>query len=648
MEKKGLTTAKKVVIILMMSLVALLLIIAAVVVTINPSFIRKDSSRTIMIFMAGTNLESNGMLATSDLDKIIPSSVDLDNNKVLLYTGGTKKWYNFVDPKEEAIYELTNNGFVKLKSFSQSNLGYDTSLSNFLNYSYGYSKTDKYDLIFWDHGLGVLGSISDENTGDYLDLTEFKKAFENSPFKGDNKLETITFRTCLNANLEMASTIYPYAEYMIASEEVTIGKRGHGVLGFINEITPKYTAEDYGKTFIASYQKQVEEIDLYGQTSSTYSIVDLSKIPELITLVDNFFGKIDVNTKYREISRIRANMYQYGVDSSNVSDFDTVDLYELVDELRKYNESDGSKLAEFLKNEVIVYNWAVNEHSNGLAVYFPYSGSDYSKRVHLELYDQIDVSPNYKKFITTFNSNTKSSSYAFNMDLTKNEVSQKGNEFKLKLNEDQVKNYAKATYIIFKKEDDGLFMPIYVGYDAKLDKDGTISTNINNNILYIVDEGDNSKSLFTYWQIETTNDKYKEYTVPIIMNRVNDEGWPIVENANMHIKVDKKNKVHVDEVYLLDKDKEGLNKTTGTLVDLKDYSSIDFSNFRYKVLDDNGNYTNEWGRNGTLYMWEVKGNNFHFEVSSLDKSGDYYCVFAVKDTQGNVSYSNLINIGKEE
>lgn len=645
---KGLTTAKKAVIISMLSVVALLLVVLACVITFNPNIIRKNNSRTIMIFMAGTNLESNGMLASSDLEKIVPSTVDLDNNKVLLYTGGTKKWYNFVDPKEEAIYELTSNGFVKLKSFTKSNLGYDTALANFLNYSYDYSKTDKYDLIFWDHGLGAIGSISDENTGDYLDLTEIKSAFEKSPFKNDNKLETITFRTCLNATLEVAGTIYPYADYMVASEEVTIGKKGHGVLGFINEIKPSYTAEDYGKSFIASYQKQVDEIDFFGQTSSTYSIVDLSKIPELITLVDNFFGKIDANDKYREISRIRANLYQYGNDTSNVSDYDTVDLYELVDKLRKYNEDDGSKLSDFIRKEVVVYNWSVNDHSNGLSIYFPYSGGSYSKKVHLDLYDKINVSPNYKKFINTFSNNTTSSAYSFNYDLSQNTITQKGNEFKLKLNEDQIKNFAKASYIVFKKESDGLFMPIYVGNDATLDKNGYVSTNISNNILYIVDEIDNSKSLFTYWQIESSSDKYTEYTVPLILNRINDEGWPVVENANMHIKIDKKNKVHIDEVYLLDKDTEGLSKTTGTLVDLKDYSSIDFSNLRYKVLDDNGNYTTEWGRNGTLYFWEVKDNKFHFEVSSLDKSGDYYCVFAIKDTQNNVNYSNLINIGKEE
>lgn len=124
----------------------------------------------------------------------------------------------------------------------------------------------------------------------------------------------------------------------------------------------------------------------------------------------------------------------------------------------------------------------------------------------------------------------------------------------------------------------------------------------------------------------------------------NKDGFPIVENANVHLKVDKKNKVHVDEVYLVSNEKDNLAKASGTLVDLKDYSSIDFSNFRYKILDENGNYTTDWGRTGVIYMWEVTGHNYHFEVTSLEKSDDYYCVFVIRDVQNKAYYSNLISI----
>ena len=644
-NKEGLTTAKKIIILSMMSFVALLLLVVAIIL---PSGTKKKTvnSRTVMIFMAGTNLESNNGLASSDLNGIIPEQIDLNTTKVLLYTGGTKRWHNFVSSSEDAIYELTSEGFVKAKTFNKSNLGYDTALANFLNYSYEYSKTDAYDLVFWNHGLGVLGSISDEFTNDYLDLTEMTAAFQKSPFNEENKLESIIFRTCLNSTIEVAATFAPYADYMIASEEVTIGMRGYNVLSYLNSASIDKDTIAYGQTYIEAYKNQVEGIDPFGSVDSTYAIIDLNKVPTLVEMMDGFFSKIDVSRKYNELARMRSTMHQYGVESNGVSEYDTVDLYELIDNLKSYDEKEATKIENYLKNEVVVYNWATNTHSNGLSVYFPFNSDYRVKQMHFNLYEKIDVSKNYKKFITDFYKIQTTSTTRFEFDLTNNEVKQDGKEFKLKLTNEQQKNYATSNYIIFKKEEDGKFTPIFKGTDAKLDKDGYLTTNITDSLISVYDGNDNSSALVTVMQIESQSKDYKEYTVPVILNRIDDEGYPIVENANIHLKVDKKGKVHVAEVYLLDKAKgeDGINKATGTLVDLKDYSSIDFSIIRYSILDEEGKYTTNWNSNGTLHFWEVKGNNYKIETASLDKSGDYYCIFAVKDVQNNVYYSNLISI----
>lgn len=641
---EGLSTTKKVIIISMMSFVALLLLIVAIII---PSGTKRKTvnSRTVMIFMAGSNLESNNGIATSELNSILPESIDLNSTKVLLYTGGTKRWHNFVNANEDAIYELTSNGFVKAKSLVKSNLGYDNALATFLNYSYEYSKTDAYDLIFWDHGLGALGSISDENTEDFLDLTEMTAAFQKSPFNETNKLETIVFRTCLNSTLEVASTFAPYADYMVASEEVTIGMRGFSVLNFLNNTGIDKDPIEYGVSFIDAYKEQVNGIDIFGRTDSTYAIIDLNYMDELNDKLDSFFAKVDVNKKYTELAKMRASMHQYGVASTGSTFYDTVDLYELIDNLKTIDEKEATNIEKFLKEKVIVYNWSTNEHSNGLSVYLPFSGNEDSRIVHFSIYDRLNVSNNYKKFVKAFDKAQTSTSYRFDFDLSKNEIKKDGKEFKLKLNSEQVKNFSTANYLILRKEDDGKFMPVFSGLDAKLDKDGYISTSITDSLISVYDSADNSESLVTVWQVESISKDYKEYTVPVIMNRKDSEGWPIVENANIHIKVDKKGKVHIGETYLVDKGKENSSdKANGTLVNLKDYSSIDFSLLRYDILDENGNFTTNWKSNGTLYFWEVTGNSYEIKTASLDSEGDYYCVFAVKDVQNKVYYSNLISI----
>ena len=640
----GLTMGKKIVIVSMLCVVILLLSVAAFLLPTSGG-IKGDNTRTIMIYMAGNNLETNNAIATSDLNKIVPSEVDLEHNKVLLYTGGTKMWHNYISANEEAIYELTPEGFKKVQIYVKNNMGNDNALSSFLKYSYDYSKTDNYDLIYWGHGLGALGTVMDENTNDWIDLSEMETAFEKSPFNQNNKLESVIFRTCLNSTLEVAGTLYPYAKYMIASEEVTYGANGFGVLGFLNDINNSYTSIDYGKAYINSYKSQMEGMDVYGTVGSTYAIIDLSKIPELITMMDNFFAKVDVGENYRDISRIRANMSQYGGD---YKDYDTVDLYETIDNLKEYNKSDANKILKYIKNDVVVYSWITREHSNGLSVYFPFNGSVSSKAMHLSLYNRINVSSNYRTFINKFNDGMTSPSYSFAYDLTDNEIKQDGKEFKLKLSEDQQNNFAKASYIIFRKEDDGFYMPVYGGRGAKLDKNGYLTTNITNKIIQVVDDtGD--KAFFTVYQTDSKNDDYTEYTTNIILHRPIEEGelkgLPILENASIHLKVDKKNKVHVGEVVIDYDNGFDLKNPTGTVVNLKDYNVVDFPTFRYGIVDENGNYKKpeEWTKNNIKYMWEVKGD-FHFETTSLDNSGDYYCVFVITDIQNNTYYSNLISI----
>ena len=56
------------------------------------------------------------------------------------------------------------------------------------------------------------------------------------------------------------------------------------------------------------------------------------------------------------------------------------------------------------------------------------------------------------------------------------------------LTDEQVKNYASASYIIFKKTEDGYFTPIYSSTNAKLGNDGVVRTNVSNNLIKVIDK----------------------------------------------------------------------------------------------------------------------------------------------------------------
>lgn len=640
-DNRGLTMGKKVVIVSLLSVIATFLLVIAILIGF-----KRDTSRTIMIYMSGNNLESKLGLASTDMDAILPERIDLEKTHVLVYTGGTKTWHNYVSNDENAIYELKANGYEKVKTYPKADMGNSTSLTTFLNYAYDNYEAGRYDLIMWDHGAGSLGSIEDEYTNDLLFLDEISAALSNSRFNSKNKIETVIFRTCLNGTLEMASVFAPYADYMVASEEVTIGVKGLNVLGFVNDVTEEDNGREFGQLFINSYQKQISDAEemMLGEVDSTYAIINLNKMSLLYDKMNNFFSKIDVNSNYNDIARIRSVMHQYARDTEDIDDYDTVDLYELVDNLKLYSSSEAESLKSVLKNDVIVSNWSTNTHSNGLSVYFPYYSRAEIKQMHMNQYNKINVVDEYKNFITKFNNRKDDKTYSFSFDLSNKEVKKDGKEFSMKLTDEEKNNFSKAFYIVFRKEADGLFTPIYRGNDATLDKKGNLKTNITDNLITVVDENENSVNYFTTIQVETSG-KNKEYTTTMIMNYVDYDnvGLSRIDTGTGHFIVDKNNNVYLDKIYLNNEKEDGSKETGGALADIDSYTSFDFLNFRYNILDANGNYTTNWESSATKYLFEVKKDAYHFELASLD-SGDYYCVFVIFDVQNNAHYSNLISI----
>ena len=96
--------------ILLLSLLAFIAIVVIIVVLIVLAN-KKDEfdgnyTRTIMIYMVGSNLETQSGLGTVDLESIDYNKMDNENINVVLIAGGTEEWDNdYIDPDETSIYE---------------------------------------------------------------------------------------------------------------------------------------------------------------------------------------------------------------------------------------------------------------------------------------------------------------------------------------------------------------------------------------------------------------------------------------------------------------------------------------------------------------------------------------------------------------
>ena len=188
---------------------------------------RKDFSQpmTLMVYMTGSDLESQAGSASADLAEMMEALPADDSLQVQVLAAGAARWQADVEADATNIYRLTRDGLSLALEGEDTSMGSPNSLLRLLEYGYRQGTPGSFALILWDHGAGPLeGLCFDERhlidgRMDGLSLQELSHALASSPFARE-KLAWIGFDACLMATVEVACCVAPYAEYMIASQEL--------------------------------------------------------------------------------------------------------------------------------------------------------------------------------------------------------------------------------------------------------------------------------------------------------------------------------------------------------------------------------------------------------------------------------------------
>ena len=632
-----------------------ILIISIIVVTIICLFMGVlilfdgEDNRTIMIYMVGSNLESKSGLATNDLSYLDYAKKDKNVNVVLI-AGGTKSWKNdYIYAGETSIYELQESGFVKVKHNSFKSMGKSEVLANFLNYTYENYHSKKYDLIFWNHGGAIDGSEYDELAlGDNLKPEEMREALKNSYFNSKNKLEVVSFRTCLNATIELANLFKDYSKYLVASEEVTLGSINDSALRFINEITPKDNGLQFGQKQIENYKETIDNycnsISLIKKTDNycediTYSVMDLSKVDPLNNSFDKFMSDLNNNllNDYNEMSKIRANISQYGKDQKA---YDMIDLYEFVNKYKKYSKTNADEVLKQI-NKLVKYNFTNNDYSHGTSIYYPFTSDSF-----LENYKNISISRNYNTFINNFTNlkkgnNINAFSNFSNQNIVFKEKNKEKADFELTLTDEQKNNFAKAQYAVFVDTKDGYHKLLYIGNQVDL-VGNTLKANVQGKLLRFSDiDFDDENCWISLVEKKVTKD-YIDLESHAILTR----GLKITE-ATITIRIDKDHpNGYIISVITKDEQKKenSFNIFSNTGVNINDYTHIAYASQKYKIVDENGNFIQDFEGNGIYSGLEIVTNAFKYIREDFDSEYDYYATFKIYDINGNSHFSNLVKM----
>jgi len=443
---------------------------------------------TLMIYLCGSDLETQYGSATEDLQEIIQACEKNPCVTVLAMAGGSIGWKaGSIGSEDTVILEISSGRKQRiLEHCGDMNMGDPETLSAFLRYSAEKQPASQYALILWDHGGGPMeGVCFDERSGmDSLSLNELTEALENSPFAARG-LAWIGFDACLMASLETARCCEHFAEYMIASQETEPGSGWN--YAFLKDIQPGETAEKTGRRIVGAYMEGKKESDML-----TISLVDLDSIPDLERAANRFFQKTSdylTEDSFSDLSRGRLNTKGFGRASTG-SDYDLADLYHL-SELYAFAVPEEAKTLQSRLDASVVISAGNQENAFGLSVYYPY----YNRQRFIEKwqkeYREFDFLSSYRSFLNRYSSIWMEEPLITWPHLagTAGLLTEQGTQaLELELTEAQVSHFAEATCQILEEQGtEGLFYNIYTVPKTTLEGN-TLKAEYDFQALYAVDD----------------------------------------------------------------------------------------------------------------------------------------------------------------
>ena len=628
-----------------------------------------DGVEVLMVYMVGSDLESEAGLASEDIEEMQDSGFYGDNLKVLICTGGANYWWNDdISEDEAAVYEIFSGeeSMDKLTVLDNDNMSEPDTLTSFIDYVYDNYQGDCYSLILWNHGGGaVLGYGCDERY-DYeaLSLSELDTALSSSQLIADgNRFEWVGFDACLMGMLEVAELFEPYSNYLIASEELIPGEGwDYSFLEGISDGT-SLTGDYAGEIIIDTYASFYDSYKWY-KPEYTLSCMDLSKTNEVMNEFDSFISVAEsslIGGEYSDIARQRGNTKAFGIIDEYTC-YDTIDLYNLTENMYDSHPAEAASLQSAI-DSMVIYEKSNVENANGIAIYFPYNNKDYAEE-WVDEYSLYDFSETYMQFVRNF-METLSGNPLTVWDISSDDatvmvdtdieatpsdavgdIGSIGN-FSIQLTPEQAANFATARleiWEIFENQDNGSYGLWINSSDVNLSSDGVLSSMISDKRFILRDSAGNEADCCAI-ELERGDDYAVYYTV-VFNTPYDDDGYPgLMEDYKIYIRVDADNPNGViTGIYPSDSDTDNMMPSKQSVVFEQGSTISPFAFGRVVKFNDDGSLApfDEWESNsGLFYGFDLDGD-LSVDMVDIDPYIEKLYVYCIVDTQGNSYVLNVV------
>lgn len=351
--------------------------------TVSPA--RSGEGWTILVYMIGdTDLEP---WALTDIEEMAAATSQADDVNIVVLADRSPDYtsegvMNLADWDTAKIIEVGETELTETDDLGEVNMGDPATLADFVEHGVSEYPAAKYGIVLWDHGAGWPGMGPDDSDSDMLTTAEIAGGLgDGLEASGLDRFDMLGFDACLMANYEVASAVAPYAQYLVASEELEPG-HGWNYEG-LAAATGEADTADLGQEILNSFQAQAESQQ--EDEAITLSVVDLDQMDALQEALGAWSEAVgaDIETYAPTLGEVRAQALSFGRYPDGSFDSYLTDMGDIVTGVAE-QESDLASASEdvsaALDGMVLsTVSGPATSEATGLSVYFP---------PYLDLYDQ--------------------------------------------------------------------------------------------------------------------------------------------------------------------------------------------------------------------------------------------------------------------
>ncbi len=617
---------------------------------------RESKPLTIMVYIVGSDLETEHGSATRDITEMLKARADTSLVNVLVMTGGAGRWHTPLIPADQlSILQISGSRPTTVWTSPHQSMGEAETLATFLDYAYERYPADAFGLILWNHGGGPMVGfgVDIRSQNDQLTLNELRNGLQASRLCQVSKLAWIGFDACLMSTAEVAFIASDFAGYMIASQETLPGEGWNyqflGDLRADNLDGPAIAACIIDRT-MQQYEK-IAEKSMVRKDMLTLSCLDLEKSKTLESAINALFSDLDASLalgQYPVIAQSRGTVKSFGV-SSTASEFDLIDIMDFAYSVALYYPGPAQAVVSAIE-EMVLINETNQPSSCGISMYFPFYNQDYFVREWREEYASLGFAKDYTAFMQTFSAQllTDGSTEWIGSKSLVPVLDSESNTYYLQLTPQQAANYVKGYYYILSLDEGGHYYLHRMSSDVELDDDLRLTAGFDNRCLLLRNTNEGNDDIAFPVTTETESRDGVEKCRTRVGLYPHKESILGMKPGYMLTEIDRP--AGIARIVGLVLDAQGTDPMHGKLdTDLSLWEKISIINRGYfAARDEKGNLLafSQWQDSGWRWIWDIEtGPGFEAFYGNMDELDlDLFCFINMIDVHGNEYTSELMPV----